>query len=142
MHTPEQQHLLSDASRSCRSASCGGREPITCSSQPTFESGGLLSEVWPHCHLCDLGMRLTFLEAGLCICKQWTVKTQGSSEESGRPSAQIQVQSNVKLTVMFMSVSSCVHVAGWTARFAVKQGPFLGTGATFKNCLAGTGVLM
>ena len=30
MHTPEQQHLLSDASWSCRSASCGGREPVTC----------------------------------------------------------------------------------------------------------------
>lgn len=108
-----------------------------------------LSSQVASCWKCDctttcvtLACRLTFLGASLCICKQWTVKTQGCNEESGRPSAQIQVQSNMKLTVIFMNVSSCVHVAGWTARFAVKQGPFLGTGAKFKNCLAGTGVLM
>ena len=80
---------------------------------PSHVEVSLLSSQVASCRKCGstatcvtLACRPTFLGASLCICKQWTVKTQGCNEESGRPSAQIQVQSNIKLTVMFVSVSS------------------------------------
>lgn len=71
----------------------------------------LLSSQGPSCLNCGhtvdcvtLARSLTFLSTNLCICKQWTVKTQGCNEESGRPSAQLQAQSNVKLIVVNLLV--------------------------------------